>query len=66
MDIRPASNPPASVQLHAGAPSPGPQPLTWDGLHAAIVEALHHLDRGAPLYIAADVLTEDLYPRLRT
>lgn len=53
------------------APAPSsPQPLdgptiTWDWLHAAIATALRHIEPGAPLYVTADVLTDELLPPLK-
>jgi hypothetical protein len=38
--------------------------LTWESLHGVIAAALRHVDLAAPLYVAADVLTDELLPSL--
>lgn len=65
MDTNSNTNTNLNTAPTASVPRESAPPLTWDSLHEAIVDALHHLDRGAPLYLAADVLTDDLFPRLR-
>lgn len=35
-------------------------PLSWTQLHAAVVQALRHIEPGSPAYITADVLTDEL------
>jgi hypothetical protein len=39
--------------------------LTWESLHGAVAAALRRVDLEAPLYVAADVLTDELLPSLK-
>ncbi|MGY4541366.1 hypothetical protein ACVWY0_001275 [Arthrobacter sp. UYNi723] len=39
--------------------------LTWESLHGVIAAALRHVDLSAPLYVAADVLTDELLTSLK-
>jgi len=53
------------------APPPDPpaapevQDITWEWLHANIAKALRHIEPGAPLYLTADVLTDELLISLK-
>lgn len=42
------------------------QAITWEWLHAHIAKALGHIEPGAPLYITADVLTDELLTPLKS
>ncbi|MFK4298098.1 hypothetical protein ABH924_003259 [Arthrobacter sp. GAS37] len=51
-------------------PSPGSPlsegSLNRNQLHSAVVQALHRLEPGTPVYIAVEVLTDELLPALST
>ena len=52
---------------HVGTPkvsTEGPA-LTWESLHNAIATALRRVDLRAPLYVTADVLTDELLPSFK-
>ncbi|MET3172968.1 UNVERIFIED_ORG: hypothetical protein ABIB52_000796 [Arthrobacter sp. UYCu721] len=55
--------PPVPIEFTAVA-AEGPA-LTWESLHGVIAAALRHVDLTAPLYVAADVLTDELLPSLK-
>lgn len=51
------------------APTPpvtSPTSRTRNELRAAILDSLRQVDRSAPLYLTADVLTDALLPRFRS
>jgi hypothetical protein len=58
---------PAGDQTQASTPQFSAEgvALTWESLHSAIAAALRRVDLGAPLYVAADVLTDELLPSLK-
>ncbi|GAA1769928.1 hypothetical protein GCM10009712_17340 [Pseudarthrobacter sulfonivorans] len=39
--------------------------ITWEWLHGAVAAALRRIEPGAPLYVTADVLTDELLPPLK-
>ena len=45
--------------------APATQAITWEWLHANIAKALRHIEPGAPLYLTADVLTDELLISLK-
>lgn len=54
-----------TIDMKPGPPPDPPTPpatqaITWDWLHANIAKALSHVEPGAPLYLTADVLTDEL------
>lgn len=55
--------PPVPIEFTAVS-AEGPA-LTWEALHGVIAAALRHVDLTAPLYVAADVLTDELLPSLK-
>lgn len=42
-----------------------PAAITWDWLHSTILQALRHIEPGAPMYLTADVLTDELLAPLK-
>ena len=62
-----AGHEPAGGQTPASSPQLPAEgtALTWESLHSAIAAALRRVDLGAPLYLAADVLTDELLPSLK-
>lgn len=42
-----------------------PAAITWDWLHSTILTALRHIEPGAPMYLTADVLTDELLAPLK-
>jgi hypothetical protein len=58
--VSPAPTVEQSPQITADAPA-----LTWESLHGVIAAALRHVDLTAPLYVAVDVLTDELLPSLK-
>lgn len=57
---------PVAVTAERGPVSTPELPaLTWESLHGVIATALRHVDLSAPLYVAADVLTDELLASLK-
>lgn len=60
---------PAPMPSDTGSSSPEPAPespaITWAWLHGTITTALRHIEPGAPLYLTADILTDELLMPLK-
>ena len=63
IETNPASPPvPASEDQQTGSKV---QDITWEWLHANIAKALRHVEPGSPLYLTAEVLTDELLITLK-
>ena len=58
-------NPASSDAGSSPEAAPDSPAITWEWLHGTIATALRHIEPGAPLYVTADVLTDELLKPLK-